>query len=151
MPAQAEKYYKQKAHHKVCVLCQVAFIASSPLAKWCPQCKRAKLRIKETRLKCVICGGEFFGHKSGMYCSVACRDKARNRNTLRLIVPLVREYFLEKGNFSCNHCGISQVEFHLHHTIPLSEGGPHTEDNIELLCIPCHQEAHSIRLPRKRS
>lgn len=32
---------------------------------------------------------------------------------------------------------------HIHHRIPLSEGGTHAFDNLEALCKPCHSRIHA--------
>jgi hypothetical protein len=37
-----------------------------------------------------------------------------------------------------------------HHIVPRSEGGPDEEDNIELLCRPCHNALHRMSV-RARS
>jgi len=36
-------------------------------------------------------------------------------------------------------------DLQIHHTIPLSQGGPDHVDNLEALCHACHTKAHAYR------
>ena len=47
----------------------------------------------------------------------------------------------------CVLCGLEgYVE--LHHIIPISEGGTHDIENLQLLCDTCHRKTHGIRSRR---
>ena len=61
--------------------------------------------------------------------------------------PLIRKRH-DEAHPVCERClaegRITPVE-HVHHIIPLSEGGTHNEDNLMSLCKPCHSKVHSER------
>lgn len=44
----------------------------------------------------------------------------------------------EKQFSKCTYCKQELLEFHLDHIMPLSRGGKHTIDNIQLLCPSCN-------------
>jgi hypothetical protein len=47
----------------------------------------------------------------------------------------------------CNDCkrGYPQVDsLHIHHIVPISNGGTHKLANLVVLCQPCHQDRHSF-------
>jgi DNA repair exonuclease SbcCD ATPase subunit len=46
---------------------------------------------------------------------------------------------------SCQRCGTSHIEKHIHHRIPVSRGGSHKIENLEQLCVKCHSQAHHGR------
>ena len=52
-----------------------------------------------------------------------------------------RDFILKQQGGVCNYCKIEgdEVEWHLDHVIPLSRGGSHTEDNVQVLCRSCNQ------------
>ncbi len=45
--------------------------------------------------------------------------------------------------YRCTHCGgvFVEQELECNHVIPLSEGGPDTDENCETLCLTCHDRA----------
>jgi hypothetical protein len=49
-------------------------------------------------------------------------------------------YYRYKG--ICQDCGIKVRRFHIHHTVPISQGGKHNLDNLILLCEDCHIKVH---------
>lgn len=50
---------------------------------------------------------------------------------------IVRKRILEKFKYKCNHCGaVDKLE--VDHIIPLSKGGRHDEDNMQILCKTCN-------------
>ena len=60
---------------------------------------------------------------------------------------LARKRILKARGKQCEECGYKgYVE--LHHTIPVSEGGDHSRDNVVLLCDTCHRQAHNYK-PRE--
>jgi len=103
--------------------------------------------------QCVYCGEEYKARsKWQKYCCEECRDAART-NPARLSytrnywllgnIPLsVRERVLERDGHRCYICGRTK-NLHLHHIIPRSQGGPHTEDNLITLCSGCHRSVES--------
>lgn len=81
-------YKKRKAIELTCQMCGQPFIAKSPLAKFCEECKQErgcqaflkwrkkqppKVRIAKTK-KCEICGTEFTTKGRGKYCADCARE-----------------------------------------------------------------------------
>lgn len=42
----------------------------------------------------------------------------------------------------CANCG-SEENIHIHHIVPLSQGGGNKESNLVFLCAECHKKAHA--------
>lgn len=59
----------------------------------------------------------------------------------RQIPKVIRERVMERDNRQCTVCG-KKEKLHLHHIKPFSEGGLHHEDNLVVLCPPCHTDVH---------
>ena len=143
----ARKYKKEK----ICKQCGLSFIPYNKGQKFCCLKCRKKRDIKNgcypslkfKKKKCKYCR-KIFKPKYGFhsYCSIRCQQLSRNN--LKLQKPIVREYYLEKANFTCEKCGISEVDLHLHHIVPLFRGGKDIENNIQVLCKKCHFEKHKF-------
>lgn len=56
-----------------------------------------------------------------------------------------RMAILHRDGGHCQVCGDvrPQQELHVHHKQPVSEGGTHELENLELRCADCHAEAHN--------
>jgi len=54
-----------------------------------------------------------------------------------------RELIIRKFKSKCISCD-ERIEnnIHIHHIVPISKGGDHSLDNLELLCEKCHCEKH---------
>jgi len=50
----------------------------------------------------------------------------------------VSDRILKKFNHKCAYCG-SQKNLEVDHIIPLSRGGRHDEDNMQILCRSCNR------------
>lgn len=48
----------------------------------------------------------------------------------------------ELSNGCCFNCQVSDVEFHIHHIVPLADGGTNNRLNLSLLCLECHGKVH---------
>jgi hypothetical protein len=48
----------------------------------------------------------------------------------------------KRDGYRCTQCGATDVELHVHHVVPLSQGGSNDPDNLTTLCDACHKEAH---------
>jgi hypothetical protein len=59
----------------------------------------------------------------------------------REIPKLVKLKVWVRDKGQCTKCS-SKGKLHYHHKIHFSEGGEHTEENLTLLCVPCHAEEH---------
>ena len=58
------------------------------------------------------------------------------------ITAALRQTLLEKYNYSCASCGISdnEVSLELAHIVPISQGGENSEENLTILCPNCHRQ-----------
>ena len=55
---------------------------------------------------------------------------------------------LFKQTNRCARCGARTWRsgtFHMHHKVPIMNGGAETFDNVELLCKTCHKKAHQCQ------
>lgn len=50
---------------------------------------------------------------------------------------------LQQGKCACCRIDLRAVGYHLDHIEALSNGGSHTDSNIQLLCPPCNQAKHA--------
>ena len=57
---------------------------------------------------------------------------------------VLRKFRLEHLGEPCFRCE-QRMGVHVHHTTFRSQGGSDTEDNLEMLCIICHDAAHGVR------
>ena len=71
-------------------------------------------------------------------------EKNRRRRALKKglsveKVPKTTELLAKQGGMcaSCK-CKGSDVKWHMDHIIPLSKGGGHVKDNVQILCAPCN-------------
>jgi len=57
-----------------------------------------------------------------------------------------RKNILKRDNQECQGCarGISDIQLHIHHKTPRSEGGSNEEENLITLCKDCHNIVHNI-------
>jgi 5-methylcytosine-specific restriction protein A len=71
------------------------------------------------------------------------KDKFMNQKHVRHVFSKKeRQVIYEKSNQTCLCCGkeIKIKETHIDHIIPLANGGTNDEENLQLLCKPCHFE-----------
>lgn len=54
----------------------------------------------------------------------------------------LREVVLERDDNTCQGCGSSSRELHVHHIVPLGCGGTNTRRNLISLCDECHGRIH---------
>lgn len=62
-----------------------------------------------------------------------------------------RDLFLERHPL-CQRCfslGILQKAEHVHHIVPLSEGGDSSDENLQALCSSCHVRVEHARKKTK--
>ena len=55
----------------------------------------------------------------------------------------LREYLLQKFDYSCVYCGITDVPLELDHVKPKSRGGSDRVNNLVVSCVDCNQEKGS--------
>lgn len=51
----------------------------------------------------------------------------------------------DRASNSCELCGSTLGEKHIHHKTPIAKGGSHQLSNLLLLCVRCHSNAHGGR------
>lgn len=63
-----------------------------------------------------------------------------------------RRYLLDRDNFTCAQCEQVNLAANLQvdHIIPLSENGPDTLENCQLLCLECHGQKSQSEAARSR-
>jgi hypothetical protein len=44
----------------------------------------------------------------------------------------------------CPKCGSSQRKLDVHHKVPISQGGNHKNNNLEVICHSCHKSKHGV-------
>lgn len=63
----------------------------------------------------------------------------------------IRHYMKEKFNYTCQRCGDSKSELHVHHTNYNNFGNEDPATDLELLCKKCHLEHHkNPETPKRR-
>ena len=63
-------------------------------------------------------------------------ETSRNKNIRKIL----------KGENTCSDCGevYDKEDLIIHHKTPLFEGGDNSKENLEILCVTCHKEKHSL-------
>lgn len=61
----------------------------------------------------------------------------RGRKTGRLPKGTVARLLIEQG-WQCVYCKTWLAKYHVDHIVPLSRGGTHTADNVQILCPSCN-------------
>jgi len=63
----------------------------------------------------------------------------------------IRKKVLKRDGYRCKECGTGNKKFHVHHKIPISEGGSHNLENLITLCEYCHNSKHPTKFYLKRA
>jgi len=97
---------------------------------------------------CLVCGNSFMRTARAVYCSSKCQQEARAiargfRKTEDQWKNL-REFVIERDNFTCQDCGefLMDIGLEAHHIKPLFKGGTNQETNLITLCHKCHKYRH---------
>lgn len=76
--------------------------------------------------------------------------KKRNKNKRPKINDRIRAMVMARGNHRCRFCG-NRHDLTIDHIKPLSQGGRHTAENMQVLCIDCHRmKDNGLSSPRKK-
>lgn len=124
-------------------------------------------------VQCEVCGMEMLKKPSEVemyeehYCSIECmgeryKDRLSGDGNPRWkgghavdMYPsdwsTIRESILKRDGYVCQVCGMGDDEhidefeqgLHVHHIVPLSEGGTNENENLISLCALCHRDAHA--------
>lgn len=86
------------------------------------------------------------------YLSEVVKFKKSARAQRALMTSQLRRKIMERDNFSCQICGLSNREepnllLEIDHIIPIAKGGMTTEDNLQTLCWRCNRSKGSKIIP----
>jgi len=153
-------------HNKSCVICNGAYKSSYPNAKYCSvKCRiePAKYKMKSPSVfVCIECDAHVssqYGDKRQVFCSDTCARKHGRRTAKAVrrarcngseVIESINPYTVFiKHKWTCAACGCDTPKAmrgtmdgcapELDHIVPLSRGGAHTDDNLQLLCRDCNQ------------
>lgn len=109
-------------------------------------------KMKYTK-NCLFCSKEFItGQPQAKFCCGTCNGRYNNlikRRNSTLHKFDFKEFVFERDNFVCFFCqqrfDKPYTALHLHHKIPLFQGGLDTTDNCVPACVPCHKKFHRIK------
>ncbi|MBG9944654.1 HNH endonuclease [Brevibacillus formosus] len=79
----------------------------------------------------------------------AHKRRAPKRKEQGRIKPQTYSKVFERDNGQCILCGRGD-SLQCHHSTYRSQGGKGTEDNLVMLCVSCHELAHSSKVVRYR-
>jgi 5-methylcytosine-specific restriction endonuclease McrA len=118
-------------------------------------CKRGKRKRKSGLSVCAWCGAKQYlaKHASKLFCSAKCssrKAKCERRHRKRATsysVGISWKTAVERFGWACAGCGVicirplgfnNPIEATLDHIVPISNGGSHTWDNVQILCRDCN-------------
>ena len=55
----------------------------------------------------------------------------------------IRKEVLDLDGYKCQNCGTVTKQLHIHHIVPLMQGGSNHTSNLVCLCSECHKVEHS--------
>lgn len=158
----------QKEFIKKCIICNKEFVSERPDNKYCSKtCFNrggiyGKGAYKAYEYTCVVCGKTFITTQNKdecktHTCSKNCRNQLaridRNKKFKSLKAKNLFDYSVTLGNVYKKFGGIciccnKKLSFEencnsnnypsIDHIIPLSKGGTHTWDNVQLMCRGCN-------------
>jgi len=136
------------------------------------ECRQNEKDSNILEVKCMYCGRWYvpgllsvkskiqsingkIGGESNLYCSDECKKacptyrqikypKDFKINTSREVQPALRKLVLERDNYTCQKCGVTDKELHCHHYEGI-EVNPIESADMDMcitLCKDCHNEVH---------
>lgn len=129
---------------KTCKICNESYLGASNTVYCSKECKAVYGRIRQKEYR----------ERTGYSNSDRARDKRRRARRKNAEGNFTTKdlLMLEQIQQSCQHprCNKTSCDngdsLHLHHIVPLSEGGTNYIDNIQRLCAEHHQELHSEKI-----
>ncbi len=122
------------------------------------ECSNAKYHVQPVFRICGVCGKQFrTKHRDAICCSNKCRTaryfKRHGKDMGREAWESLREFVLERDNYTCQDCGVFMMDIGLnaHHIKPLALGGANEDTNLITLCNKCHHKRHSALAKSKSS
>jgi hypothetical protein len=135
------------------------------------KCRRNKEDQNILEVKCMYCGkwhipygnavrSKCWSIKTGIgECNIYCSDECKKAcptynqikypkdykiNTSREVQPELRKLVLKRDNYTCQKCGITNVELHCHHYegIEVNPVESADIDQCVTLCKECHNDIH---------
>lgn len=146
--------------YKKCLYCNKEFYTTKSKNKqrFCSlDCFHIYKRENKEKRYCVICNKELC-HQNKKYCSITCMSinyqtillKENNPNWKGIekyrstgLPTHIRKQVLKRDGYKCKKCGVVDWEqspslLHIHHIVPVVDGGTEDLDNLITLCIYCH-------------
>lgn len=125
--------------------------ARGPLPTFCTGCRPSKTAKAGWSLySCEICGDEFLrNHKRRVTCGQRCARLAKSGAAMESPASsyIARSDVGEKDSWICGICGEpvdkaiqwpDQQSPSIDHIIPLSKGGPHSMENLQISHLVCN-------------
>lgn len=140
------------ADKKACEVCGEEFTPVHSNHRYCSdECYAADSPARyqwREKVECEGCGTLFTKeYWNQRYCTTDCRDihyqEPNSNGRGRFII-------LERDKFRCFYCGVTSygdnVELHVDHVVPRSEGGKDIASNLATACAECNQQKGDTRL-----
>jgi len=134
-----------------CSYCGKSFQVEKRLkGKYCSEeCFHLASRNR-VEVKCLNCGKAFEMKRSQSLkcCSLNCRREYAKENKIDRSFygsrewKLIRYKTIARDDFKCSQCGEENYTLHVHHVVPVREGGSDELDNLITLCPKCHRAIH---------
>lgn len=155
-----------KQEERECLFCKTKFLVTKKSKqKFCSfDCHH--LFLEKERGTCKICGKpKPSGRRT--YCSKKCMAidystiligrnnpnwKENTSNRQNGVPTFIRNNILKRDNYTCQKCKTKDWDqspslLHIHHLLPISEGGSDDYDNLVTLCFVCHwRDMHGFNL-----
>jgi len=74
----------------------------------------------------------------------AARRVARKNGKTERISKEFYKQMLENQSGKCRACKVDLIAYEIDHIVPVSRGGTHTKDNLQLLCRSCNRQKHAF-------
>lgn len=61
-----------------------------------------------------------------------------------------RQKVLQRDEYECQKCSL-KVDLEVDHIVPISKGGSHNIENLQVLCQECHHEKHPVQTKLRKA